>query len=195
MRGTVVSRSAIFGCNYLRKFRADASSRANASKTLSSTTDCTIMSDFHSNIKVFPSFSDTAFFSGEDFSCTLTFKNVAEPSPASSNTSLSQSRGTKIGADNNLSKFTGVETMADAGRSASEGGGVVSPERTTSPHSRSYSTVGHSGAERSNFNYLLRNHGRSQSVAELPALSETTSPRISPSKRERKIERTISILA
>ena len=178
----------------MRTFRADAGSRANASKTVNCTTDCTTMSDFHSNIKVFPSFPDTAFFSGEDFSCTLTFKNVAEPSPASSNTSLSQSRGTKIGADNNISKFTGVETMAAAGRSASEGGGVVSPERTTSPHSRSYSTVGHRGAERSNFNHLLRNHGRSQSVAELPALSDTTSPRISQSKTERKIERTTSTL-
>lgn len=148
------------------------------------------MSDFLSNIKVFPSFSDTAFFSGEEFRCTLTFTNVAERSPASSTTSLSQARGIKIGTDNSGSRFAGVESMADVGRSASEGGGVVSLGRATSPHARSYSTVGHNGAERSRSSNSLRNHGRSQSVAELSAFSEPMGPRISLPNQDRKVERT-----
>src|SRR5271169_1540034 len=44
----------------------------------------TVMSQ-PSPIRVFPSFADTAFFSGEEFTCTLTFTNTTElPSPSSS---------------------------------------------------------------------------------------------------------------
>lgn len=119
----------------------------------------------HSNIKVFPSFPETAFFSGEEFTCVLTFKNVSEPSRSSSTTSLAPF---EVGSRIVNSKFAGAgaEWMAESGRSASEG----VPGRRPSSHERNMSVTGKSGEGRSSSTGSQRGHGRSQSVV----LSPTT---------------------
>jgi hypothetical protein len=118
----------------------------------------------HSNIKVFPSFPETAFFSGEEFTCTLTFKNVSEPSPSSSTTSLAPFEGLSRIVN---SKFAsaGAEWLAESGRSASEG----VPGHRPSSHERHMSVPG-SEEERSRSTSSQQSHGRSQSVV----LSPTT---------------------
>jgi hypothetical protein len=107
-----------------------------------------------SNIKVFPSFSHTTFFAGEELTCVLTFKNVAEPSPSSSTTSL---EGIKNGNRIFNSKFAGGEWMTEVGRSASDSGRL-------DLHERSLSTGGKNGEDRSRSKTSQRSHGRSQSV-------------------------------
>jgi hypothetical protein len=118
----------------------------------------------HSNIKVFPSFPETAFFSGEEFSCILTFKNVSEPSPSSSITSLAPFEGVSRIFN---SKFAGAGTewMAESGRSASEGVPGWRPS-----HERSVAVAEKSGEKRSRSTSSQRGHGRSQSIV----LSPTT---------------------
>jgi len=153
------------------------------------------MTGLPSSIKVFPSFPDTAFFSGEDFICTLTFKNVAEPSPTSSETSLSAGLEVNNADGNNRSKFAGVEWMADAGRSASEGVGTTPGARILSAHTRSFSTVGQGGVDRARPNNVQRNHMRSQSMAVSTVFTESQHTRKSPAKKERKVEGTLLILA
>ena len=119
-----------------------------------------------SNVKVFPSFPETAFFSGEEFSCILTFKNVAEPSPSSSATSL---EGIKTDSRIVNTKFTGAEWMVESGRSASEGvPGMVAGGRSIS-HERSMSTtIGKSEEDRARSKTARRGHGRSRSVVASP---------------------------
>lgn len=127
------------------------------------------MSQSMSNIKVFPSFPDTAFFSGEEFSCTLTFKNVADPSPSSSSTSLTRIEESRNGSRLVNSKLAGAEWMVDSGRSASEGGPAGSPRvHRPSPHGRSMSTVGKGDRARSISPNSQKSHGRSKSVAVSP---------------------------
>ena len=118
----------------------------------------------HSNIKVFPSFPETAFFSGEEFTCILTFKNVSEPSPSSSTTSLTPFEGVSRIVN---SKFAGAgaEWMAESGRSASEG----VPGGRPSSHER-HMSLADNGKRRSRSSSSQRGHGRSQSVL----LSPTT---------------------
>src|SRR5271168_3652033 len=48
-----------------------------------------------SNIQVFPTFPETAFFSGEEFTCVLTFKNVAEVPSSSSGRGLAPNDAVK----------------------------------------------------------------------------------------------------
>ena len=146
------------------------------------------MTGLPSSIKVFPLFPDTAFFSGEEFICTLTFKNVAEPSPASSAASLSPVLGLKNAGRNGNPRFAGVEWMAEAGRSASDGVGTAPGARILSPHSRSFSTVGQGGAERPRSNNTQRNHARSQSMAVSPVSTEPQDIRKSPLSKERMVE-------
>ena len=116
----------------------------------------------HSNIKVFPSFPETAFFSGEEFTCVLTFKNVSEPSPSSSTTSLAPFEGLSRIVN---SKFAGAgaEWMAESGRSVSEG----VPGQRPSSHERHMSVSG-SEEERSRSIISQRSRGRSQSVVVSP---------------------------
>jgi hypothetical protein len=115
-----------------------------------------------SNIKVFSTFRDTAFFSGEEFSCTLTFKNVADPS---SSASLSPSLGPldKGSASRIVNAlYSGAEWMLDSGRSASEG--AVGDSAGRPLHGRSMSTAERPGLDRSRSNSWKPTHGRSQSV-------------------------------
>ena len=124
------------------------------------------MSQSVSNIKVFPSFAETAFFSGEEFSCILTFKNVAEQLPSSSSTSLTRIEEGRNESRIVHSKFAGAEWMADSGRSASEGPAVPPRGKRPSPHARSLSTVGKSEDDRSRPpSGSHKIHGRSNSVA------------------------------
>jgi len=135
-----------------------------------------------SDIKVFPSFPETAFFSGEEFSCILTFKNVAEPSPSSSATSL---EGTKNGSRIVNTKFTGAEWMVESGRSASEGvPGMVAGGRSVS-HERSISTT--TEEDRSRSKTAQRSHGRSRSVVESPTTPNSAKfePQRSPVKQKK----------
>jgi hypothetical protein len=138
-----------------------------------------------SNIKVFPSFQETAFFSGEEFSCILTFKNVAEPSPSSSATSL---EGIKNGSRIVNTKFTGAEWMVESGRSVSEGvPGMVAGGRSIS-HERSMSTtIEKSEEDRARSKTLRRSHGRSQSVVASPTTPNSTKlePQHSPVKQKK----------
>jgi len=128
-----------------------------------------------SNIRVFPTFTDVAFFAGEDFSCTLTFKNVAEPSPSSSNSSLGPSetqRGKRVGNQ------IGGPWLSDAGRSASEG---VPGHEIARPkglrHMRSRSTVGGSASsETARSSNLQPSHNRTQSLATSSTSTEPAAP-------------------
>jgi hypothetical protein len=129
-----------------------------------------------SNVKVFPSFPDTAFFSGEEFSCTLTFKNVAEPSPSSSSTSLTRLEGGSNGSRIVNSKFAGGEWMVEIGRSASEGLAGLPTAKRMSPHGRSMSTVGKREGDRSRSPSLQKSHGRSKSVVVSPSAISPGSP-------------------
>jgi hypothetical protein len=123
------------------------------------------MSRSTSNIRVFPTFTDTSFFAGEDFTCTLTFRNVAEPSPSSSATSLSTVEGVKNGTGNGDLKLAGAEWMVEMNRSISEGGPPAPGTGAISSHSRSMSTAGHSQLDRPRLPRTQRSHGRSQSAA------------------------------
>ena len=118
----------------------------------------------HSNIKVFPSFPETAFFSGEEFTCILTFKNVSEPSPSSSTTSLAPFEGGSRIVNSKFAAGAGAEWMTESGRSASEG----VPGRRPSPHERHISVAGKSGEGRSRSTSSQRGHERSQSVVVSP---------------------------
>ena len=134
------------------------------------------MSQSKSNIKVFPSFPETAFFSGEEFSCTLIFKNVAEPSPSTSSTSLTRLEGGGNGSRIVNSKLAGAEWMADSGRSASEGP-VISPRgKKLSLHGRSMSTFGKNEGEKSRSPSAQKTHGRSKSVVISPTTASPNPP-------------------
>jgi hypothetical protein len=118
------------------------------------------MSQGMPNIKVFPSFRDTAFFSGEEFSCTLTFKNVAEPSPSSSTASLGPVENMTSGSRIMHALQSGMDWMVDSGRSASEGLPAADVERPL--HGRSMSTSSRNELHRSTSSQRI--HGRSQSA-------------------------------
>jgi len=82
------------------------------------------MSGTASNIVVVASFPESTFFSGEEFFCTLTFKNVAsqhQTSPSSSTTSLTQFEQATDSSGPIQARQLGAEWMAESGRSASEG--------------------------------------------------------------------------
>ena len=118
-----------------------------------------------SNIKVFPSFPETGFFSGEEFTCILTFKNVSEPSPSSSPTLLAPFEGgNRIVNSKFAGDVAGAEWMAESGRSASEG----MPGQRPSSHERSMSVTGKSAEDRSRSKGSQRSHGRSRSVVVSP---------------------------
>jgi hypothetical protein len=120
------------------------------------------MSQGQSNIKVFSTFRYTVFFSGEEFSCTLTFKNVADPT---SSVPLSPSLGRleRTGASRIANVlYSGAEKMLDSGRSASKGDAGGSAGRGL--HGRSMSMAERSGLDRSRSNNSQWIHGRSQSV-------------------------------
>jgi len=134
------------------------------------------MSQSVSNIKVFPSFPETAFFSGEEFSCTLTFKNVAELSPSSSSTSLTRIEGGSNGSRLLNSKFAGGEWMVDSGRSASEGPSGLPTTKRISPHGRSMSTIGKSEGDSTRSPGSLKSHGRSKSVVVSPSAISPGAP-------------------
>lgn len=121
------------------------------------------MSQPPSNIRVFATFPETAFFSGEGFSCILTFKNVAEPSPSSSTTSLAPLEEMKTGSRIISPKYAGPEWMAEAGRSASEGVPVSPQARGPSPHGRSMSTTGLTEQHIPRSRSIRRNHERTLS--------------------------------
>ena len=116
-----------------------------------------------SNIRVFATFPETAFFSGEAFSCILTFKNVAEPSPSSSTTSLAPLEEMKPGSRIINPKYAGPEWMAESGRSASEGVPVSPQVRGPSPHGRSMSVTGQTGQHIPRSRSIRRNHERTRS--------------------------------
>jgi hypothetical protein len=126
-----------------------------------------------SNIRVFPTFPDAAFFSGEEFSCTLTFKNVAESSPLSSSTSLVSPDLQKGSA---LGTLFGGPWLSDAGRSASEGVPADPVRPKGLRHMRSRSTVGSNPSESVRTTSLQRNHSRTQSLAVSPSSTEPTTP-------------------
>jgi hypothetical protein len=142
------------------------------------------MSRSTSNISVFPIFTDTAFFSGEDFSCTLTFRNVAEPSPSSSATSLSAVEGVQNGAGNGDLKLSGAEWMVEMGRSVSEGVPIGQTRRTLATHNRSMSTAGHHQTDRPRLPRSQRSHGRSQSAAVSRSPTKSPKPEIPASVAE-----------
>ena len=128
-----------------------------------------------SNIKVFPAFTETAFFSGEEFSCTLTFKNVAETSPSSSNNSLSPHENQRDTVARGMQR-TGATWMVDTGRTVSEGAKYDPSRPKGLRHARSRSTVGGNGSEHSRSSSVQKSHSRSQSVAETLAPTDIAPP-------------------
>jgi hypothetical protein len=141
------------------------------------------MSRGQSNIKVFSTFRNTAFFSGEEFSCTLTFKNVADPT-SSPSSSLSLGPLERTGASRIVDAlYSGAEWMLDSGRSASEGAAADSAGRAL--HGRSMSTAERPGLDGSRSNSSQRIHGRSQSVMLPPSPVSIDPPK---SKKEARLE-------
>jgi len=134
-----------------------------------------------STIRVFPSFPETAFFSGEEFTCTLTFKNVAEPSSPTVAAAVLPASPLEPGvssAGRLVRSKLGGEWMADSGRSASEGGmsvsGITAPRRTPSSHERTMSTIQRARQNRSTSPGTRQVHGRSQSVQVASAAPKST---------------------
>lgn len=117
-----------------------------------------------SNIKVFPTFTETAFFSGEEFSCTLTFKNVAETSPSSSSNSLSPHENQRDTVAQGVQRM-GATWMVDTGRTVSEGAKYDPSQPKGLRRARSRSTVGGNGSENYRSSSVQKSHSRSQSVA------------------------------
>ena len=121
-----------------------------------------------STIRVFPSFPETAFFSGEEFTCTLTFTNVAEPSAAAFLPPSPLDAGVS-NASRLVHAKVGGEWMAESGRSASEGGvpvsGIAAAGRRPSSHERTMSSLQRARHNRSTSPGKRQPaHGRSQSV-------------------------------
>jgi hypothetical protein len=141
------------------------------------------MNQSSSNIKVFPSFPETAFFSGEEFSCILTFKNVASSPPSSSSASFAPPEGLRNGSRIVNSKIAGAEWMAERGRSASEGFPMSPGVERPSEHGRSSSTSGRTKRERKEKTSDSPNsHTQSQSVIVSP--NSADSPSASDEKQE-----------
>jgi hypothetical protein len=108
------------------------------------------MAQLVSNIKVIPSFPETAFFSGDEFNCTLTFKNVADPSPSSLSSSIPKYENLRRGSRILNSKRPYAEWLSERGRSASEGLPVTpstAGARKSSAPTRSLSDAGSEAAE------------------------------------------------
>jgi hypothetical protein len=140
------------------------------------------MTNPESMIRVFPSFPETAFFSGEEFTCTLTFKNVAEPSsstlaPAFLSPSLLDAGVSS--ASRLVHSKVGGEWMAESGRSASEGGvpvsAIAAAGRRPSSHERTMSSMQRARPNRSKSPGKLQPaHGRSQSVQVMSTTQKPT---------------------
>jgi len=134
-----------------------------------------------STIRVFASFPETAFFSGEEFTCTLTFKNVAEPSSSTVAAAVLPASPLEPGvssASRLVRSKLGGEWMAESGRSASEGGvpvsGAAAARRTPSSHERTMSTIQRARQNRSTSPGTSHVHGRSQSVQVTSAAPKST---------------------
>jgi hypothetical protein len=151
------------------------------------------MNRSNSNIKVFPSFPETGFFSGEEFSCILTFRNVAEPEPSLSTTSLTPPEDVENGSRILNSKYAGVEWMSESGRSASEGLPLSPAVRRPSAPGRSLSTASQGGVEKPTFSPLQGGHGRSQSVILPPTPGDHSNVGNKESFAEKKHEGTLSL--
>jgi hypothetical protein len=149
------------------------------------------MNQSSSNIKVFPSFPETAFFSGEEFSCILTFKNVVPPTPSSSSATLTPLEGLKNGSRIVNSKIIGAEWMVERGRSASEGVLMSPGAERSSEHSRSLSTSGRTKGERKEkTSSSPGSHTRSQSVIVSPNSADTAAQFENPNTSDEKQEGT-----
>ena len=139
-----------------------------------------------SNIQVFPSFPETAFFSGEEFTCVLTFKNVAEVPSSSSSRGLTLNDAAK--GRNRVENIEEGETEwnGESEKGVVDGGTLASAKSARSTP-RERSTGGSSSDEQttSRINGMQRGHGRSQSAVVTPTLAETPVFKLpSPAKQE-----------
>jgi hypothetical protein len=140
-----------------------------------------------SSIRVFPAFSETAFFSGEELTCTLTFTNVAEvpSSPVLSDTGGRRRNGSVTPVLGSLARVG--EWMSERGGSTSEAGVLPKASASVLPvggrvkrllHRRSRSTLGNKEENGKSG----RTHSRTQSLA-VSSTSETNPPRVQTMKR------------
>src|SRR5271163_2315707 len=104
------------------------------------------MSRTTSNIQVFPSFPETAFFSGEEFTCVLTFKNVAEVPSSSSTQRLGPNDAVKGRSTVGNIEEGETEWNGEAEKGGVEGETLASGKRARSTP-REQSTGGNSSDE------------------------------------------------
>ena len=119
-----------------------------------------------SNIQVFPAFRETAFFSGEDLTCVLTFKNVAEVLTPSSAKGLGPSDTVKATRRVGNLEEGHTKRNGEGERGTGSEGDPRASENSASGFSREQSTGGSSSDEQSTSktNGMQRSHGRSQSA-------------------------------
>jgi len=129
-----------------------------------------------SNIRVFPTFTDTAFFSGEEFSCTLTFKNIAEPSSSSSSSSSLSPPGNGRLPNKRSGSYNSGEWINDTTRLASRGLSNEPGKSRGLRHVRSRSTVGGTNSENTRSNNMQRSHSRTQSLLVSSTTVESPAP-------------------